>query len=105
MSGPRLVRVAELDRPSVSFVLDGQTVTALAGDTVLTAVLTTGNVLRQSEFDDGMRAGFCLMGACQDCWMWLENGDRLRACSTEIQPGMRLLTHPPEESRWPNLAS
>ena len=72
---------------------------ALAGDTVLTAILASGHVLRKSEFGPEPRAGFCLMGACQDCWVWQEEGPRLRACSTPVTDGMRLRTTPPES--WP----
>jgi predicted molibdopterin-dependent oxidoreductase YjgC len=32
------------------------------------------------------------MGACQDCWVALETGERLRACSTPLAPGMRIVT-------------
>jgi hypothetical protein len=87
-----LTRLAERDRPPVDFVLDGRPARALAGDTVLTAVLTQIDRLRQTEFSGAPRAGFCMMGACQDCWMRLEDGTRLRACSTFIAPGMRLLS-------------
>ena len=76
----------------MTFTLDGRVVSALAGDTVLTAVLTQGQQLRRSEFSGEPRAGFCLMGACQDCWIATESGERLRACSTFIEPGMRLLS-------------
>jgi predicted molibdopterin-dependent oxidoreductase YjgC len=89
---PLLHRLAETDRERVAFVLDGQSVSALAGDTVLTAVLTHTERLRHSEFSTRPRAGFCLMGACQDCWIRTENGERLRACSTLLEDGMRLLT-------------
>ncbi|WP_211462910.1 (2Fe-2S)-binding protein [Collimonas silvisoli] len=85
-------RVAETQRESISFTLDGRAVTALAGDTVLTAVLTQADSLRLSEFSGQPRAGFCLIGACQDCWMRTEDGRPVRACSTEIQSGMRLLS-------------
>ncbi|AMO99603.1 2Fe-2S iron-sulfur cluster binding domain protein [Collimonas arenae] len=85
-------RIVETQRVPVSFSLDGRSVTALAGDTVLTAVLTQVDSLRMSEFSGKPRAGFCLIGACQDCWMRTEDGQPLRACSTEIQAGMRLLT-------------
>lgn len=105
MTRARLIRLGELDRTSVSFRLDGQDVQALAGDTVLTAVLTNCGQLRRSEFGDGPRAGFCLMGACQDCWIWTEQGHRLRACDTAIEPGMALLTHQPEDRTWPQSAS
>jgi predicted molibdopterin-dependent oxidoreductase YjgC len=33
-----------------------------------------------------------MMGACQDCWISTGDGERLRACSTFIAPGMALLT-------------
>ena len=90
---PLLRRLAETARPPVSFVLDGRPVTALAGDTVLTAVLTQAAQLRCNEFGAEPRAGFCLMGACQDCWIATESGERLRACQTFIEAGMRLLTN------------
>ncbi len=90
-----LKRLAETGRAPVSFVLDGQPCTALQGDTVLTAVLTQAERLRVSEFGGGPRAGFCMMGACQDCWILTESGARLRACSTFIEAGMRLLSRAP----------
>lgn len=91
---PLLKRLAETGRSPVNFVLDGRPVTALAGDTVLTAVLTQAAQLRRNEFGAEPRAGFCLMGACQDCWIATESGQRLRACATFIEEGMRLLTDP-----------
>ena len=98
MSG-RTQRLAETGRPPVCFTLDGKASTALLGDTVLTAVLSCGGRLRTAEFGPEGRAGFCLMGVCQDCWIWQEAGPRLRACTTPMTDGMRLLTGPPEN--WP----
>lgn len=89
---PQFVRVAETARASVTFFLDGVPVQALAGDTLLTAILTQQRHVRCSEFSDGPRAGFCLIGACQDCWVRSEDGTRLRACSTPLREGMRVLT-------------
>ncbi|WP_431125671.1 (2Fe-2S)-binding protein [Variovorax paradoxus] len=89
---PLLHRVAETGRAAVSFTLDGEPASALAGDTVLTAVLTQAAQLRRNEFSGAPRAGFCMMGACQDCWIATEQGERLRACSTFIAPGMALVT-------------
>ena len=89
---PLLHRVAETGRTTVRFTLDGEPASALAGDTVLTAVLTQATQLRRNEFSDEPRAGFCMMGACQDCWIATEQGERLRACSTFIAPGMALVT-------------
>ncbi|MDP3520246.1 MAG: (2Fe-2S)-binding protein [Hydrogenophaga sp.] len=89
---PLLRRVAETSRPAVPFVLDGQPTTALEGDTVLTAILTQHPRLRHNEFSQEPRAGFCMMGACQDCWVQTDSGERLRACSTFIRAGMALHT-------------
>jgi len=92
---PLLRRVAETQRAPVSFTLDGRPLQALEGDTVLTAVLTQSAQLRRNEFSGEPRAGFCLMGACQDCWIVTADGARLRACSTFIAPGMALLSEVP----------
>lgn len=94
-----LVRLAETDRVPVAFRFDGRDMSGLAGDTVLTAILTGAESLRAAEFGPERRAGFCLMGACQDCWIWAEDGSRLRACSTPIAAGMRLLSEAPQG--WP----
>jgi predicted molibdopterin-dependent oxidoreductase YjgC len=89
----------------IEIEVDGRKLTAREGDTVLVAVLSGGGeTLRQSEFGDGPRAGFCLMGACQDCWMWTADGARLRACTTRVQAGMRLSSGIPSEALWPNRA-
>jgi predicted molibdopterin-dependent oxidoreductase YjgC len=67
-------------------------ITALSGDTLLVALLRNGTHLRHSEFGSEVRAGFCLMGACQDCWVREESGKRVRACSTYAAEGMSLVT-------------
>jgi aerobic-type carbon monoxide dehydrogenase small subunit (CoxS/CutS family) len=92
MEAPQFQRLAERDRPVIRFAIDGRACEALAGDTLLTALLTNGRRLRSSEFGDGQRAGFCLMGACQDCWVALDDGTRLRACTSFVVEGMRVVT-------------
>ena len=94
-SQPLLRRVAEKGRAPVHFTIDGQPATALQGDTVLTAVLTQRAQLRRNEFSHEPRAGFCLMGACQDCWVMAASGERLRACTTFVTEGMDLTTGEP----------
>jgi len=96
----RFVRLAEQGRVTVRLTVDGVPIQALQGDTLMVALLTQGNALRQSEFDAGRRAGFCLMGACQDCWVWTRSGERLRACSSEVREGLDLVTTQPEAT-WP----
>ena len=101
LEAPSLLRrLDEHGRPEVAFVVDGRPASALKGDTLLTAILVNTPALRLSEFGDGARGGFCLIGACQDCWVWTEDGARLRACSTYVEPGMRVVT---KEAPWPRL--
>ncbi|MGR3805193.1 (2Fe-2S)-binding protein [Marinibacterium profundimaris] len=100
MTGGRLVRLAESARAPVEFIFDGEALTGLEGDTVLTAILLSRRALRDAEFGPEARAGFCLMGACQDCWVWQEGGARLRACSTPLREGMRLRSAP-GGTQWP----
>jgi NADH dehydrogenase/NADH:ubiquinone oxidoreductase subunit G len=92
MAAPQFHRLAERDRPVVHLTIDGIACEALAGDTLLTALLTNGKRVRDSEFTGEPRAGFCLMGACQDCWITLDDGERLRACTTFVADGMRIVT-------------
>jgi predicted molibdopterin-dependent oxidoreductase YjgC len=87
-----LTRLVDQDRPSLSFVVEGEAISAKQGDTLLTAMLAAGlGHVRQSEFGDGERAGFCWMGACQDCWVVVEGRGTMRACTTLVEPGMRVL--------------
>ncbi|HRQ35202.1 MAG TPA: (2Fe-2S)-binding protein [Chiayiivirga sp.] len=99
----RFVRLAETDRAPVAFELDGAPAEALAGDTLLVAILNNGTSVRSSEFSEERRAGFCLMGACQDCWVWTAAGGRQRACTTVVEEGMQIVTTQPEAS-WAKVA-
>ena len=89
---PLLHRLARNRHPTIAFTLDGMACEGRAGDTVLTAILCYGERLRSSEFSGEPRAGFCQMGACQDCWVQLDSGERLRACGTPLTAGMRIVT-------------
>ena len=87
-------RLSETQRPALAFTLDGQPATGLLGDTLLTAMLTCAEHLRSSDFSAERRAGFCLMGACQDCWVRLADGRRVRACSTQLEDGQAISRDP-----------
>ncbi|VVE41889.1 (2Fe-2S)-binding protein [Pandoraea terrigena] len=88
----RFVRVAETGRAPVSLRVDARPVQAFEGDTVMVAILTAQGALRDAEFGPERRAGFCVMGACQDCWVWTRTGQRLRACTTPAAAGMDIVT-------------
>ena len=84
-------RLVPRDGAPIPFTIDGVPAEARAGDLLLTAILLHRSSLRRFEFGDAHRAGFCLMGACQDCWVSLADGRRLRACTTPVEPGMAIV--------------
>ncbi|KJV09784.1 ferredoxin [Elstera litoralis] len=92
---PLLHRLTRHSETPLPFTLDGTPCEGRAGDSVLTAILTHASRVRTSEFSGNPRAGFCQMGACQDCWVQLEDGTRLRACTTPLTPGLRIVTGVP----------
>ena len=88
-----LNRITETDRPEITILIDGIERKVLLGDTVLTAILIHGKRLRESEFGDGPRAGFCIMGVCQDCWVRSHDGKIFQACTTLVEEGMSIETN------------
>ena len=86
-----LRRAVERRGADVPITIDGAPFVAKEGDLVITAVLLHRTSLRRFEFGPGERAGFCWMGACQDCWVALADGRRVRACTTLVEPGMAVL--------------
>jgi predicted molibdopterin-dependent oxidoreductase YjgC len=86
-----LTRLLDQDRARLAFTVDGLAAEARQGDTLLTAMLADGlDHIRTSEFGDGRRAGFCWMGACQDCWVLVEGRGVVRACTTLVEAGMQV---------------
>jgi D-hydroxyproline dehydrogenase subunit gamma len=90
----QFVRVAARRGASLHLTVDGDPVEAVEGDSLLAVLLLNGRVVRHLEFGGEPRAGFCLMGACQDCWVWLSEGERVRACTTPAADGMAVWTDP-----------
>ncbi|HVZ00815.1 MAG TPA: (2Fe-2S)-binding protein [Dongiaceae bacterium] len=87
-AGGILRRIAERDRGRITLIVDGEPISAFEGDTVLSAILTVDAALRYSEFDGAPRAGFCLMGACQECRVGIDGHGLQRACMTAALDGM-----------------
>jgi predicted molibdopterin-dependent oxidoreductase YjgC len=90
-----LRRIAPFTSAAVTLYLDGIPLTAHEGETVLASVLCHAPHLRSHDVDASPRAGFCLMDACQDCWVWFSDGARGRACTTLVREGMRVSTSLP----------
>ena len=92
---PRFVRLHAAAPEPLAFCIDGVPAEAQPGDTLLTALLAAGKPLRRSDFGHESHAGFCLMGACQECTVQLADGRRVRACGTPVEAGMNVLTEHP----------
>ena len=88
----QFVRVVPRHGAPISLTIDGHAVEAVEGDSLLAVLLLNGRVVRHFEFGDAPRAGFCLMGACQDCWVSLGDGERVRACTTPAASDMIVWT-------------
>jgi predicted molibdopterin-dependent oxidoreductase YjgC len=89
----QFVRLKPRAGAAIAFTLDGRSAEARVGDTLMTAILLQAPALRRFEFAEESRAGFCLMGACQDCFVTVDDeGTRVRACTTLVEPGMRVRT-------------
>jgi len=85
-------RLVQRPGTTIPFTIDGDPAEARAGDLLIAAILLHRRALRRFEFGPGERAGYCLMGACQDCWVELADGRRMRACTTPVEPGMAVVT-------------
>lgn len=85
-------RLQDQQRATIEIAVDGDRLQVLDGDTLLTAILTHRPHLRLHEIGDEPRSGFCLMGACQDCWVSDAAGNRLRACTTYVHAGLEVVT-------------
>ncbi len=90
----QFVRAVPRHGATLRLTIDRDTVEAVEGDSLLAVLLLNGRVVRHLEFGGAPRAGFCLMGACQDCWVSLGDGDRVRACTTLAANEMVVWTDP-----------
>ena len=76
---------------SFEFTVDGERVTAYAGETVATALLVHGRrhqrvTSRRAE----PRGLFCGMGVCFDCLAEIDGVPNRQACMVPVAPGMRI---------------
>ena len=92
LKAPQFHRLYNRSGDRFSVFVDGREVEVQAGDLVITAVLLHQGAVRRFEFSDGYRAGYCLMSACQDCWVRLGDGRRVRSCDTLVEAGLTIET-------------
>ena len=97
---PKALRVGrEADRGSkMEIMVNGKPVEAFAGETVATAMLADGSWTCQTH--DGRPMGvFCNIGVCHSCLMTIDGISGVRACQTEVKPGMSVESRRVEKDR------
>lgn len=78
------------ERAVVAFTFAGCTIEARQGDSIAMALWAAGEpVLRHGSRDGAPRGILCNMGICYECLVVVD-GATLRACTTIVQPGMRV---------------
>jgi predicted molibdopterin-dependent oxidoreductase YjgC len=86
------------DAPRVTFTLNGDTVQAFEGETLLATLMSEcGWSLRRTECHNTPRGMFCGMGVCTDCLVHLEGEGIVRACMVFVRQGLVCRTLSPTE--------
>jgi D-hydroxyproline dehydrogenase subunit gamma len=94
MSGPARRVEPGLDRgPACTVLVDGRPVTAHPGETLAAALLAAGvQTFGSSPVRGEPRGYWCGMGLCHECAVTVDGVPGVRACLTEIRPGMQVQT-------------
>jgi predicted molibdopterin-dependent oxidoreductase YjgC len=81
------------DTASVSLTVDGEPITARAGDTVAAALLAAGHAAcRETAVSNAPRGPYCLMGVCFDCLVSIDGVGNRQGCLVRVREGMRVET-------------
>lgn len=73
--------------------VDGARVTAQAGDTVAAALLAAGlTPTRTTPVSGAPRAPYCMMGACFECLVTVDDIGNRQGCLIPVREGMRVET-------------
>jgi len=74
---------------AVRLTIAGQSVLAMRGESVATAVLAVGlKSTRNAQLSGDPRAPYCLMGVCFECLMTINGLPNRQACLIPVQDGM-----------------
>ena len=93
---PRAARQADeppsSSRETITVKINGQSVMALAGDTVAGLLLAHGIRVFRRTPDGAPRGLFCGMGICYDCLVTVNEVPHIRACLTPVAEAMTIET-------------
>jgi predicted molibdopterin-dependent oxidoreductase YjgC len=89
----------------VTITFDGSAVPAIAGESLLAALLAIGiRAVRTMPRTGEPRGGYCLVGRCADCLVIVNGMPNVYACQTTVSDGMVVETQH-ELGRWPEACS
>lgn len=87
------LRLPQVQRgEQITIQIDGQPVTAFAGETVAAVLLAKGQRGFRRTAGGQARGFFCGMGICYDCLVTVDNTANVRACVTRVTDGMVVKT-------------
>jgi sarcosine oxidase, subunit alpha len=76
---------------TVKFTFDGKSVTALAGDTIASALYAAGRRTFSRSFKYHRRRGLmCCSGDCPNCLVAVDGAPGVRACTEPVRDGIRV---------------
>jgi D-hydroxyproline dehydrogenase subunit gamma len=91
------LRIAAIDRRGmVTIRVNGRSVAAFPGETVLAALTAAGfKVLKKSNVRGEDRGPFCGMGVCYECLVTIDGVPKQRSCMVEVAENMEVTVHEP----------
>ena len=89
------LRVAGIDRRKmITIRVNGRSVAATPGETVLAALTAAGlKVLKKSNVRGEARGPFCGMGVCYECLVTIDGIPKQRSCMVEVAEDMEIAVH------------
>ena len=86
-------------RATVQLSINGRSVAATPGETVLAALTAAGfKTFKKSNVRGEARGPFCGMGVCYECLVTINGVPKQRACMVEVQENMEITLHEPSEN-------
>ncbi|MBU4268660.1 MAG: (2Fe-2S)-binding protein [Acidobacteria bacterium] len=83
-------------RPAIRIQVNGRSIEATPGETVLAALTAAGfKVLKKSNVRGEARGPFCGMGVCYECLVTINGVPKQRSCMTEVEDNMEIQTYEP----------
>lgn len=74
--------------PPITIEINGESVEAFPGESVATAILSSGRRVFRNTPGGQPRAPFCNMGVCFDCVVTVNGVRNVRSCMTTVREGM-----------------